>query len=267
MNKSKVTLFLKNGGRLFVSGSEIGYDLVEKGNQYDKDFYYKILKANYLSDAPAGKQGVYDITGVSGTIFDNIFFSFDNGTMGTYDVDWPDGIKPSLNAESILRFNGIDYNTKGGAGVAYRGRFLDSPNPGALIYLTIGFETIFPEQKRFEIMNRIVEYLEGPIASTNNDSFSTPDKIKIISLYPNPSNRSISIEFSVEQFSPIAYLSITDLKGRNILKMSVQPLAAKTQKFTWNGFVQNGHEAPSGIYIARLSQGREVVSKKFTLLK
>ena len=265
--QTKVTSFLKNGGRLFVSGSEIGYDLVEKGNSSDKDFYYKILKSSYLSDAPAGKQGVYDISGVPGTIFDNIYFSFDNGTMGTYDVDFPDGIKPSLNAESILHFNGIDYDTKGGAGVAYRGRFLDSPSQGALIYLTIGFEAIFPEQKRFEIMSRIVKYLEGPIASTNNDSFSIPEKIKIISLYPNPSNRSISIEFSVEQFSPIAYLSITDLKGRNILKMSVQPLATKTQKFTWNGLINNGQEAPSGVYIARLSQGMEVVSKKFTLLK
>ena len=265
--QTKVTSFLKNGGRLLISGSEVGYDLVEKGNQYDKDFYYKVLKANYLSDAPAGKQGVYDITGVPGTVFENISFSFDNGTMGTYDVDWPDAIKPSLNAESILYFNGVNYDTKGGAGVAYRGGFLDSPNPGALIYLTIGFETIFPEQKRFEVMHRIVKYLEGPIASTNNDSFSTPDKIKIISLYPNPSNRSISIEFSVQQFSPIAYLSITDLKGRNILKMSVQPLATRRQKFTWNGLIQNGQEAPSGVYIARLSQGMEVVSKKFTLLK
>ena len=60
--QAKVTSFLKNGGRLFISGSEVGYDLVEKGNQYDKDFYYKILKANYLSDAPAGKQGVYDLS-------------------------------------------------------------------------------------------------------------------------------------------------------------------------------------------------------------
>lgn len=265
--QTKVTSFLKNGGRLFVSGSEIGYDLVEKGNQYDKDFYYKILKANYLSDAPAGKQGVYDINGVPGTVFDNISFSFDNGNMGTYDVDWPDGIKPSLKAESILHFNGVDYDTKGGAGVAYRGRFLNSSNPGAIIYLTVGFETIYPKEKRLEIMSRILGYLEGPIASTNNDSFSIPDKIKIISLYPNPSNRSISIEFSVEQFSPIAYLSITDLKGRNLLKMSVQPLATKTQKFTWNGLAKNGQEAPSGVYIARLSQGMEIVSKKFTLLK
>ena len=116
-------------------------------------------------------------------------------------------------------------------------------------------------------MSRILGYLEGPIASINNDSFSIPDKITIISLYPNPSNRSISIEFSVEQFSPIAYLSITDLKGRNLLKMSVQPLATKTQKFTWNGLAKNGQEAPSGVYIARLSQGMEIVSKKFTLLK
>jgi len=115
--QTKVTSFLKNGGRLFVSGSEIGYDLVEKGNSSDKDFYYKILKSIYLSDAPAGKQGVYDISGVPGTIFDNIYFSFDNGTMGTYDFDFPDGIKPSLNAESILHFNGIDYDTKGGASV------------------------------------------------------------------------------------------------------------------------------------------------------
>ena len=49
--------------------------------------------------------------------------------------------------------------------------------------------------------------------------------------------------------------------------MSVQPLATKTQKFTWNGLINNGQEAPSGVYIARLSQGMEVVSKKFTLLK
>ena len=49
--------------------------------------------------------------------------------------------------------------------------------------------------------------------------------------------------------------------------MSVQPLATKTQKFTWNGLAKNGQEAPSGVYIARLSQGMEIVSKKFTLLK
>ena len=49
-------------------------------------------------------------------------------------------------------------------------------NPGAIIYLTVGFETIYPKEKRFEIMSRILGYLEGPITSTNNDSFSIPDK-------------------------------------------------------------------------------------------
>ena len=49
--------------------------------------------------------------------------------------------------------------------------------------------------------------------------------------------------------------------------MSVQSLSAKKQRFNWNGNLQNGSEAPSGIYIANLSQDEHIVTKKFTLLK
>ena len=55
--------------------------------------------------------------------------------------------------------------------------------------------------------------------------------------------------------------------GREIHKMSVQSLSAKKQKFNWNGNLQNGNEAPSGVYIANLSQDKYIVTKKFTLLK
>ena len=65
----------------------------------------------------------------------------------------------------------------------------------------------------------------------------------------------------------IAYLTITDIMGREIHRMSVQSLSAKKQKFNWNGNLQNGKEAPSGVYIANLSQDKYIVTKKFTLLK
>ena len=65
----------------------------------------------------------------------------------------------------------------------------------------------------------------------------------------------------------MAYLSITDLMGREVYKMSVQPIAAKTQKFSWHGRLHNGQDAPTGIYLAKLSQGSQVITKKFTLLK
>ncbi len=265
--QSKVKDYMKKGGRLFVSGSEIGYDLVEKGNVTDQLFYDQILKTEYLSDAVAGKQGTYSATGVPESIFENMSISFDDGTYGTYDVDWPDGIKPVNDASIILKFDGADYDQNGGAGIAYSGGFSDSSIPGALIYLSFGLEAVYPEEKRNDVMNVILQYLDGPIASVKKDDQVLPTNLNIISLYPNPSNQSISIEFRVEQFSPIAYLTITDLMGREVLKMSVQPLAAKTQKFSWHGRLQNGQDAPSGIYIAKLSQGNQLVTKKFTLLK
>ncbi len=262
-----IQTFLKGGGRLFVSGSEVGYDLSEKGDLNDQLFYEKFLKAEYLADAAGGKQGTYSATGVAGTLLADVSLSFDNGSHGTYDVDWPDGIKAVGNAETILKFDGVDYNTKGGGGIAYLGSFGASPYPGGIVYLSVGFETIYPEEKRNEVMGRILNYLDGAIASTGDEIVTIPKKLNISALYPNPSNRSITIEFQVFDFSPTAYLTITDITGREIVKISVQPLAAKTQKFHWNGLLPSGLEAPSGMYLANLTQGNQIVTKKFTLLK
>jgi spore germination protein YaaH len=259
--------FLKNGGRLFVSGSEVGYDLSDKGELDDQQFYEKYLKAEYYSDAAAGKQGTYSATGITETLLNNVSINFDNGSHGTYDVDWPDGIKPTGNGKIILKYDGADYNANGGAGVAYKGAFGESSIPGALVYFSFGFETIYPESKRNEVMIKVLDYLDGAIASTGDEVVVIPNQLNLNSLYPNPSNRSVTIEFQIFKHSPMAYLTITDIIGREIIKLSVQPLATRKQKFIWNGLFANGLEAPSGMYLANLSQGNKIVTKKFTLLK
>ena len=259
--------FLMDGGKLFVSGSEVGYDLSDKGNTNDKLFYEKFLRANYISDAAGGRQANYNAYGVQGTLFDGVNLSFDDGTQGSYDVDWPDGIKPISNEEINLKFEGVDYDSSGGAGISYRGGFGGSPLSGGLVYLTIGFESIYPENKRNIIMKRVMHYLDGPFTSIMDENQLVPDKPRITALYPNPSNKSISIEFQIIRHTPIAYLSITDILGRELFNMSVQSLPTKNQKFNWTGTLKNGTEAPSGIYIAKLSQGNQLVTKRFTLLK
>ena len=259
--------FLMDGGKLFVSGSEVGYDLSDKGDNNDKLFYEKFLRANYISDAAGGRQANYNAYGVQGTLFDGVNLSFDDGTQGSYDVDWPDGIKPISNQEINLKFEGVDYDSSGGAGISYRGGFGGSPLSGGLVYLTIGFESIYPENKRNIIMKRVMHYLDGPFTSIMDENQLVPDKPRITALYPNPSNKSISIEFQIIRHTPIAYLSITDILGRELFNMSVQSLPTKNQKFNWTGTLKNGTEAPSGIYIAKLSQGNQLVTKRFTLLK
>ena len=153
--KTLVQDYIINGGRLFVSGSEIGYDLVEKGTLSDNIFYENILKSQYLSDAAGETNGVYEIEGVPNSLFDGYSFSFDNGDHGNYNVDWPDGIKPVGEAVTILKYKNVDYDTRGGAGIAYRGNFLIA-NVAGLVYLSFGFEAIYPEQKRVDVMGQIL---------------------------------------------------------------------------------------------------------------
>ena len=267
IEQSLIQEFLMDGGKLFISGSEIGYDLSEKGDEKDKLFYEKFLLADYKSDAAGGRQNNYNAYGIEGTLFDGINLSFDDGSQGSYDVDWPDGIKPIPNAEINLKFEAVNYDSSGGAGISYRGGFAGSPLSGGLVYLTVGFESIYPDNKRNEIMKRVLNFLDGPFTSIEQENQIIPDKPRITALYPNPSNKSISIEFQIIRNTPIAYLTITDILGREVFKMSVQSLPTKSQRFNWTGTLKNGSEAPSGIYIAKLSQGNQLVTKRFTLLK
>jgi len=259
--------YLERGGNLLVSGSEIGYDLSDKGDLNDQLFYQNYLKATYLTDAAAGKQGTYGAQGVVNTLLADIHLNFDNGQHGTYDVDWPDGIKPTGGAETILKYDGVNYTSSGGAGIAYRGVFGSSFLTGSLVYLAIGFEAIYPESTRNEIMARILEYLKGPETAVTDEDDLTPNRLEITAVYPNPSNGAVTIEFNVSLQERAATLIITDILGREIQKIQVFALKTRLQKYRWNGLLRDGSEAGSGIYVATLKQGSVIKTRKFTLLK
>ena len=144
-----VQTYLENGGFLFVSGSEIGYDLASEGSEQDIEFFQNYLKANYISDAAGGYQGTYNGFGIDNSIFDGISnITFDNGNHGTYDVDWPDGIKPINGAEICIKYDNVDYSSRGGMGISYLGKFGNSNYDGGLVFFSVGFETIYPQAKR-----------------------------------------------------------------------------------------------------------------------
>ena len=149
LEQDKVKTFLEDGRFLFISGSEIGYDLVAQGNESDQQFYNNYLKAEYISDAAAGQSGVYNGYGVNSSSLSNVInITFDNGTQGTYNVDWPDGIKPANGSNVCAKYTNVDYNERGGMGIEYTGTFGNSNKTGGLFYLSVGFESIYPETKR-----------------------------------------------------------------------------------------------------------------------
>lgn len=115
--------YLRGGGRLFISGADIGYDLVERKRAFDnlevdsQRFYEGFLKARYIRD----NAGSYSVTGVPGTLFEGLSFNFDDGTQGTYDANYPDAIMPNAGGIACLTYGSGNY-----AAVEFTGPF-----PGA----------------------------------------------------------------------------------------------------------------------------------------
>ena len=261
-----ITEYLESGRYLFISGSEIGYDLEDQGSDTDKSFYQYYLKSDYISDAAGGHQGVYSGYGMTNSILSGIEnINYDNGSQGTYNVDWPDGIKPMGGASFCAAFSGVDHNNAGGMGIKYIGTFGLSSLIGGIVYLSVGFEAIYPESKRDEIMHKIINNYESQLSIKSNTDI-LPLALNITSIYPNPSNNSMTISFSVlSQNSPVD-ITIRNIIGQEVYQTSYKP-KSKNINWTWGGIKKNGSIAPSGTYFISLTQLDQTLTKKITLLK
>jgi len=150
-------------------------------------------------------------------------------------------------------------------GIQYIGSFGLSNLTGGLVYLSVGFETIYPEEKRNELMSKIITSYESQLKIEDSKSIQ-PKTVNIKNIYPNPSNSSITISFSVLSSNTTVDLSIKNILGQEVYKTSIKPVSVN-EKWTWNGTQQNGFIAPSGNYFISISQSNEISTRKITLLK
>ena len=269
--QAEVTDFLEAGRGLFISGSEIGYDLVAQGDADDYTFYTDYLKSVYVSDAAGGHQGTYESFGTDNGIFEDLSsVSFDNGTHGTYNVDWPDGIKPTGGASINLKYSGVDYSTRGGAGIEYVGTFGSSSIPGGVVHLAIPFETIYPEETRNTIMSSVLNYFYSNL-NVVTEPEPLPMTPSITAIYPNPAN--LHVNFVIQLPSGFLLtatgIKIFDVLGRSVaeIPLPVTPSLGGELTVTWNGKTLAGEMAPSGTYTAVLDWAGLSRARKFTLLK
>jgi N-acetylmuramoyl-L-alanine amidase len=144
--QAMVARYLDGGGAIFVSGTEVAWDLGAKGTAADQAFLKDYLKAAYATD----DAGTYSVEAVPGGIFEGITpFSFDDGTHGTYNAAFPDTVSPQGSLSALQYAGG-----KGIAGVAHSGTF-------KLVYFGFPFETIFNETSAVEVMGRVLKFLVG----------------------------------------------------------------------------------------------------------
>jgi subtilisin family serine protease len=138
--------YLDNGGALFLSGQDIGWELNESTDNVDISFFNNYLKANYLSD-DAGKNEIFGVDG--DPISDGLYSEFYQIRRDAAN-QYPDEISPIGGAESIF-----EYSDGTAGALKYSGDY-------DLVYFAFGgYESILDDEVRREILNRIIKWFAG----------------------------------------------------------------------------------------------------------
>ncbi|MCK5817356.1 MAG: T9SS type A sorting domain-containing protein [Candidatus Marinimicrobia bacterium] len=251
--------YLKSGGKLFISGAEIAWDLDYKGGTSDKVFCHNYLHMAYVQDAPNGATGTYyNVYATGDTIFSDLSsFSFDNGTHGTYNVRYPDVLTPLNDAQAFLKYTGC--NT-GAAGVVYEGTFPGGSTPGKIMVLGFPFETIYPAEKRIAVMGEFFQFVEHGLAV--DDKIAIPRENCLHQNYPNPFNPRTVISYQLSAFGKVE-LSIYDMRGSLIKQLINEHIEAGKYELTWDA-----SNLPSGVYMSMLKvDGYIFDCRKMILIK
>lgn len=243
--------FLQSQRRFLLSGSEIGYDLVEQGSQADKDFHRDILHAEYVADDAQ----TYRVAGVTGTFLEGLtIIEFDNGTHGGYDVDYPDVIKPTPDAQLVMTYDGVS-STIGGAAI------LSGSLSGAMVlYFGFPLEMIYNTAQRNAVMARALQLL-FIVDAVDELPARLPSTLELLPNYPNPFNSQTTMTYRLSKSGQVR-AALHNVLGQEV-KIIVddwQPAGEHRRQVHLIGL-------PSGVYFLRLQSGEEVRVQKWLLQK
>ena len=141
--RTLVQEYLGSGGSLLVSGSEVAWDLDNKGTSETQTFYNQWLHADYAGD-DAGTWGSGPSTGGIFEGLPEINFYSPTGAV----IDYPDQITPSNGAEAAL-----DYlaGSGGTAAVTYDGDY-------AVVTFGFPIEAIDGADRRQDVLERVFDF-------------------------------------------------------------------------------------------------------------
>jgi len=235
--QQKVKNYLSNGGKLFISGSEIAWDLDYSGQSSDRSFFSSYLKAAYRED----DSNSYGVNGKSGSPFSGLNFSYDDGNHGIYKEDYPDVIDAVNGAKTALNYaNGKP------AAVYYEGTFGSGAESGKLFYMGFPFETIYEEDQQKALLSAVLDFFDTTTSLAGSQSL--PEKFRLLGNYPNPFNGQTVISFAAPTAGHMS-LEVFNSLGQSIYRDNW------TSQSGTGRYTLNAASWPSGNYFYRLNHG------------
>jgi hypothetical protein len=260
LEQAQLAEYLENGGRLFISGDDIGFDLDlphSKSEFTDTLFYRHYLNARL--EHTGAPLAIQEAAGESNTIFEGLTLNF--GQL--YQEDSPDDIEPIHGAIPIFNYayKRLDDSTYRKGGIAYTGTFGESDLEGKVVYLSFAAETISPESQMNFLMMKVLQYFDVVTSIEDEENRITPKTFSLEQNYPNPFNPTTNIRFSVAEPVNVS-LKIYDILGREaaVLINEIKPPGIHNTVWDASSF-------SSGVYFAVLKAGKTTLTKSMLLLK
>ena len=211
--QARIAEYLQKGGKLFVSGSEIGWDLVAKGSIEDKTFYQDYLKAEYLAD---GSLGMAPATGIPGSGFEGTTLHFGE----VYPEDYPDEIGEYGGSDKIL-----NYVTGVGAGIKFKGIFEDGDIESGLVYIAFPLESVANQDEIDYFIEKVLNFF-NEISNSNHSEINNKNTFE---LYPTLIDNQLDLYHELQQATDCR-LTIYSINGLKIFQQKARLQAGKHRK-------------------------------------
>ena len=255
--QSLVKDYLIQGGKIFISGSEIAWDLDHMGNTADKIFINDYLKTKYdLDDSNS-----YEVIGNIGSPFSGLTLHYDNGNYGVYEENYPDAFL--CYGGSMPAFN---YGNGLIAATHFTGTISTSQNISQVFILGFPFETIYDESERITLAGRVLYYFGYDVQLGKMADHIKPEEFKIYANYPNPFNPVTKIKYSVPEYSRVRIV-IFDMLGRKIKTLIDDNQGPGNHLVEWNATNELGLAVSSGLYFYKTQSGNFMSTNKMCFLK
>lgn len=264
-DRSALARYLDQGGRLLITGQDIGWELCDAGSPvFNPDgsttaFYKNYLSAEYLHDS-ADMQYVF--TPVDQPDLDSLITKLDESQA------FPSVIRPINSASAFLAYH--DTSLAGASAEERQEQFLNSPKAGVrslkgtarVAYVAFGLEGISTKTDLAQLLGNVLNWLGiDTSATTVTEKSVFLDRFALAANYPNPFNARTVIEFTVPVSTPVC-LEVFDILGRRLETLFESPRAVGHYRIPFDGSLY-----PSGIYFYRIQVGQQTVSRKMILLK
>jgi hypothetical protein len=147
--EAAITEYLDGGGKLLLTGQDVGYWDGGGSGFISTEYYENYLKAEYVAD----NADAYNLQGLAGDIFADLNLTI-QGEGGADNQSSPDEIAV---ADAYYASTVVQYQGDGSSGQRV-GLCL----PYRVVYLSFGFEAINSASNRQTVMERVINWLMSP---------------------------------------------------------------------------------------------------------